>query len=160
MRARIVKINDKTVVIKGNNGKFATVAKSKLQFRYQLGDYIVVEKDDDKLYFLPDSKIEESEPTPHGHIDDSFLDDKTPEAVDSSRSSHSLIAAIISIVLAVVGWFFAFYVCLVSAIAITIFAFSNLKHSGSKRDLVVILLVINIVIWLVEIGTVVSAGGL
>lgn len=159
MRARIVKINDKTVVLKGSNSKFATVAKSKLQFKYQLGDFIIIEKDGDKLYFLPDSTNER--PTPKGEIDASFLDDKSEVKVnneDNPESSHALVATIISLTLAIVGWFFAFYPCLIGAITATVFAFTKLKESGSKHDTVIILMVINIIIWIAEIGFAVNSG--
>ena len=160
MRARIVKINDKTVVLKGSNDKFATVAKSKLQFKYQLGDYIIIEKDGDKLYFLPDSTSEK--PTPKGEIDASFLDDmpdvETKKNSDGPESSHALVATIISLSLAFVGWFVAFFFCLIGAIAATIFAFTKLKESGSKHDAVVVLMVINIIVWVVEIAIGISGG--
>ena len=160
MRARIVKINDKTVVLKGSNDKFATVAKSKFQFKYQLGDYIIIEKDGDNLYFLPDSASER--PTSKGEIDASFLDDmpevKTKKDDDNPESSHALVATIISLSLAAVGWFVAFFFCLIGAIAATVFAFTKLKQSGSKHDAVIILMVINIIVWIVEIAIAVSWG--
>ncbi len=53
MRAKIVKINDKTIVIKNSSNKFLTVPKNELSFDYELGDTIEIEKNGDEYYFLP-----------------------------------------------------------------------------------------------------------
>lgn len=55
MKAQIVKINPKTIVIKSENGKFATVNKSEIDFEYKLGDVLIMEKNGDEIYYLPKS---------------------------------------------------------------------------------------------------------
>lgn len=55
MKAQIVKINPKTIVIKSEGGKFATVNKSEIDFEYKLGDVLIMEKNGDEIYYLPKS---------------------------------------------------------------------------------------------------------
>lgn len=55
MKAQIVKIDEKTLVIKNEIGKFATISKNKIDFEYKLGDIIIIEKNKDEIYFLPQS---------------------------------------------------------------------------------------------------------
>ena len=55
MKAKIVDIEDNSVTIKTEGGKFVTVPRKKLKFDCNLGQTIIVEKDDGKFYFLPES---------------------------------------------------------------------------------------------------------
>lgn len=164
MLAKIVKINDKTVVLKGRNGKFATVSKQKLPFKYALGDKITIENDDGKLYFLPYDNDDFDEMTasshtshkpdmtPRGHIDGSFLNDGTSNSPNNDGGNKSaLVAVIISIGLAIIGWFVAFYLCLGGAIAATVWAFTASKQLEQNREVFNVLMVINIVAWIAEI---------
>ena len=53
MQARIVKINPKTVVIKNSKDRFVTIPKNKLEFDFELGDTIEIERNGNEFYFLP-----------------------------------------------------------------------------------------------------------
>lgn len=55
MKAKIVDIEDNAVTIKTEGGKFVTVPRKKLKFDCSLGQSIIVEKNDGKFYFLPES---------------------------------------------------------------------------------------------------------
>lgn len=85
MRARIVKISDKIVVIKTENGEFLKVNKKELDFEYRVGNSITIEKNGKELYFLPDSY--------------DFWDNKTTD--DESADGLTTVALITAILLTI-----------------------------------------------------------
>ncbi|MDO4508042.1 MAG: hypothetical protein Q4B65_01510 [Candidatus Saccharibacteria bacterium] len=150
MRAQIVKINQKTIVLKNEKGVFATVSKNKLDFDYNLGDTITVEKNGDELYFLPNSAPKFQTTT------DFWGDNATAKTIledDDTEwyKEEAIICSIGIIGLAVAGFFFAFRICLWISIILLICAFSCLpKTNPSKKSLAITLLVIGIILWVIE----------
>lgn len=53
MRARIVKIDDKVVVLKTEKEKYLKVPKKIIDFDYKLGEWVTIEKNEDEIYVLP-----------------------------------------------------------------------------------------------------------
>ena len=51
--AKIMKVNNKTVVVKTRSGKFLTVKRSDIDFDIKAGTPISIEKNGSELYFLP-----------------------------------------------------------------------------------------------------------
>ena len=156
MRAQIVKINPKTIVIKNEKGRFATVSKTKLDFDYKLGDTIILEKNGDEVYFLPNSAS-----SFQARAD--FWGDASPtkntEKDEKDYNNNALTASILVIGLAIVGWFIAFYACCGGAIGGLIYAFSHLKDMDpDKKFIADILLTIVIIVWVAEIAVAIGNG--
>lgn len=53
MRARIVKRDEKTVVLKTEKDKFLKVPKKNIDFDFKVGDWVTIEKNEDEIYILP-----------------------------------------------------------------------------------------------------------
>ena len=53
MRARIVKRDEKLVVLKTEKDKFLKVPKKNIDFDFKLGDWVTIEKNEDEIYILP-----------------------------------------------------------------------------------------------------------
>lgn len=53
MRARIVKRDEKIVVLKTEKDKFLKVPKKNIDFDYKVGDWVTIEKNEDEIYILP-----------------------------------------------------------------------------------------------------------
>ena len=149
MKAQIVKINPKTIIIKNEKDVFATVSKSKIDFEYKLGDIITLEKNGDEVYFLPGSTASFS--AQNDFWDDTPVTEKNKKGT-SNYDDGSITASIIVIVLAIVGWFIAFFPCLGGAVAALIYAFTHEKNLRPERKtLSCILIIIGITAWTAEI---------
>lgn len=53
MRARIVKKDDKIVVLKTEKEKFIKVPRKSIDFDFKTGDWVTIEKNEDEVYILP-----------------------------------------------------------------------------------------------------------
>lgn len=53
MRARIVKRDEKIVVLKTEKDKFLKVPKKNIDFDFKVGDWVTIEKNEDEIYILP-----------------------------------------------------------------------------------------------------------
>ena len=53
MRARIVKRDEKIVVLKTEKDKFLKVPKKNIDFDYKVGEWVTIEKNEDEIYILP-----------------------------------------------------------------------------------------------------------
>jgi len=53
MRARIVKRDEKIVVLKTEKDKFLKVPKKNIDFDFRVGDWVTIEKNEDEIYILP-----------------------------------------------------------------------------------------------------------
>ena len=156
MKAQIVKINPKTVVMKNERGSFATVSKTKLDFDYKLGDTIILEKNGDEVYFLPNSAS-------GFQARADFWGDAEPKKsvkkTEKNYNNNALTGSIVVIVLAAIGWFVAFYACCGGAIAGLIYSFSHLKDMDpDKKFIADILLTIGIIVWVAEIAVAIGNG--
>ncbi|MBR3319862.1 hypothetical protein IKG20_00970, partial [Candidatus Saccharibacteria bacterium] len=142
------------------NGKFATVAKSKLEFKYKLGDKITIENDDGKLYFVPYDKDDEEEQARRkkeelrkdfwGDDEEDIAPKPGKKAKTEEKSSKPLTGLLISLGLAIVGWFIAFYACLGGAIAAIIWSL-NRKKDEEDTAAFNVLLALNVIVWAVEL---------
>ena len=52
MRARIVKRDEKIVVLKTEKDKFLKVPKKNIDFDFKVGDWVTIEKNEDEIYIL------------------------------------------------------------------------------------------------------------
>ncbi len=138
MRAKVMKIGEKTVVLKGENGKFTTVSKKELDFNYRLGSVITVEKNGSELYFLP--------------LDSDFWGG-SGEDDDSGKTTNALIFSLINLGGALVGIFIAWKICLCVSFVFCIAAiFSLADPRGSKdsnRGVATTVLFAGIILWIV-----------
>lgn len=75
MKAKIVDIENKGVVIKTEDGKFITVPRKKIKFECKISQIVSIEKNDDKIYILPSKST--------------VFNDNKPE--DSTRQEYSKI---------------------------------------------------------------------
>ena len=158
MRAQIVKINPKTVVLKNEKGVFATVAKTKLEFEYKIGDIITLEKNGDEVYFLPSTA-----PSLNSSFD--FWDDlevsdspkrRQPEIEYNNKSTTS---ALIAILLVFVGYFIAFYICCFTAIGLIIYSFIHMSETDYKnKPFAITITIIAIILLVCEICVAVGNG--
>lgn len=80
MKAKIVKIEKDSVVIKNSKDKFVTIPKKRLEFEYKLGDTIEIEKNGNTFYFLPTSSNTEE------NMLEAFWDDENEEHEPSKNS--------------------------------------------------------------------------
>lgn len=53
--AKVMRVNNKTIVVKIKSGKFLTVKRSDIDFDVKAGTALSIEKNDNELYFLPES---------------------------------------------------------------------------------------------------------
>lgn len=53
MRARIVKRDEKNIVLKTEKDRFLKVPKKNIDFDFKVGDWITIEKNEDEIYILP-----------------------------------------------------------------------------------------------------------
>ena len=54
MKARVIDIEDNKVTVKTENGKFITVPLKKLKFDCHINQTVVIEKNEDKIYIVPE----------------------------------------------------------------------------------------------------------
>lgn len=160
MKAQIVKVNQKTVVLKNEKGVFATVSKNKLDFDYKLGDLITLEKDGDEVYFLPMS-------APSLHSENDFWDDSNlvkdiekDASVEDEGDGKAISGALLCIVFLLVGYYVAYYICCGAAIGCLIYSISKLSSAKSWKKGVAIVLIIIAVILLIGEISIASRNGL
>jgi len=160
MKAQIVKVNQKTVVLKNEKGVFATVSKNKLDFDYKLGDLITLEKDGDEVYFLPMS-------APSLHSKNDFWDDSNlvkdiekDASVEDEGDGKAISGALLCIVFLLVGYYVAYYICCGAAIGCLIYSISKLSSAKSWKKGVAIVLIIIAVILLIGEISIASRNGL
>ena len=160
MKAQIVKVNQKTVVLKNEKGVFATVSKNKLDFDYKLGDLITLEKDGDEVYFLPMS-------APSLHSKNDFWDDSNlvkdiekDASVEDEGDGKAISGALLCIVFLLVEYYVAYYICCGAAIGCLIYSISKLSSAKSWKKGVAIVLIIIAVILLIGEISIASRNGL
>lgn len=152
MKAQIVKVNQKTVVLKNEKGVFATVSKNKLDFDYKLGDLITLEKDGDEVYFLPMS-------APSLHSKNDFWDDSNlvkeiekDASVEDEGDGKAISGALLCIVFLLVGYYVAYYICCGAAIGCLIYSISKLSSAKSwKKGVAIVLIIIAVILLIGEI---------
>lgn len=160
MKAQIVKVNQKTVVLKNEKGVFATVSKNKLDFDYKLGDLITLEKDGDEVYFLPMS-------APSLHSKNDFWDDSNlvkeiekDASVEDEGDGKAISGALLCIVFLLVGYYVAYYICCGAAIGCLIYSISKLSSAKSwKKGAAIVLIIIAVILLIGEIS-IASRNGL
>ena len=158
MKAQIVKVNQKTVVLKNEKCVFATVSKNKLD--YKLGDVITLEKDGEEVYFLPMS-------APSLHSKNDFWDDSNlvkeiekDASVEDEGDGKAISGALLCIVFLLVGYYVAYYICCGAAIGCLIYSISKLSSAKSWKKGVAIVLIIIAVILLIGEISIASRNGL
>ena len=123
MKARIVKIEKESVVIKNSRNKFVTIPKKKLEFEYKLGDTIEIEKNGNKFYFLPsNNNTEENEL-------EAFWDDEIEDHVSAKKSRNKADS-----VKGIGGWLLFFVICMCLSLIISV-GNRGQGISGSDCDL-------------------------
>ncbi len=151
MRAQIVKINPKTVVIKNERGIFATIQKTKLDFDYSLGDIIILERNGDEVYFLP-KNVSNLQTGVDFWSDDVGTEKNIKEKDVKEYNNDALMGGIWLIVLATIGWFVAVFICFCAALGVLKFSLSRLKEvEPDKKTIAEVLLAVGIVMWVAEI---------
>ena len=147
MRAQIVKINPKTVVIKNEKNVFATVQKTKLDFKYNLGDIITLEKNGDEIYYLPCSSLNFQTNTT------TYNNPPVHTATNlENYNDKSLIGSIITLGIVLAGYVVLFHVCVFVAMPVffySLYHFSETKPS--RKSIVAIILVISAIAWIFEV---------
>ena len=123
MLARIVKINDKTVVIKNNKGSFITVPKSELEFDYKLGDTIEIEKNGAEYYFLPKSEKVESTDIDLFY-NDGLFDEEEPVQKKKTPANNKKLSGI-------GGWLVVYIITAILSIIVSIAGITNNTLSSS-----------------------------
>lgn len=158
MRAQIVKINPKTVVLKNTKGVFATIPKTKLDFEYKLGDLITMEKNGNEVYFLPanapslQSKVED-------FWGDSGVVEEIREAEKKEYSEQAMTGALLSVLFEIIGFFCLFYLFGLSALGCIVFAFANLSRANPKnKGAVIAILVVSILVLIAEFNYAAANG--
>lgn len=157
MKAQIVKINPKTVVIKNTKGVFATISKTKLEFEYKLGDTIILKKNGDEVYFLPNSAAGFQAGNDFWNDSPSAksLEQNTQDG--ESNNDKAIVGSVLVIGLAIVAYFFAAIPCLCGAVAATCYYCAQVKDTPpEKRVLGNTLLVIGIIFWIIELASIAS----
>ncbi|MBQ3468411.1 hypothetical protein IJN73_01145 [Candidatus Saccharibacteria bacterium] len=86
INAKVMKANNKTVVVKTKSGKFLTVKRSDIDFDVKAGTTLSIEKNGNELYFLPESS--------------SFWDDDS-DMISEECDGLTVVALISAIMLAV-----------------------------------------------------------
>ena len=158
MRAQIVKINPKTVVLKNTKGVFATIPKTKLDFEYKLGDLITMEKNGDEVYFLPASA-----PSLKSSVEDFWRDSSLAkeirEAENGEYTEQAMNGALLSILFEIIGFICFFYLFGLMAIGCLVYSFANLSSASPKsKGAVIAIQVVSVIIIFVELGLAVRAG--
>ncbi len=161
MKAQIVKINPKTVVLKNEKGVFATVSKSRLEFEFKIGDIITLEKNGDEVYFLPSTAPtlsgsnfdfwEESEEVRH--------EAKRGPRQDEEYNQKAIPSALVAIAAAIIGWFVMFYICFGIGVGCLIYSISNLSNTNSKeKPLAITIIVIAAILLIGELSIAIRNG--
>ena len=158
MRAQIVKINPKTVVLKNTKGVFATIPKTKLDFEYKLGDLITMEKNGSEVYFLPASA-----PSLQSKVEDFWGDsgvvEEIREAEKEEYSEQAMTGALLSILFEIIGFMVLYYLFALMAVGCLVFSFANLSNTKPKsRGTVVAIQVVSVIIFIVELGVAIRNG--
>lgn len=158
MRAQIVKINPKTVVLKNTKGVFATISKSKLDFEYKLGDLITMEKNGDEVYFLPanapslKSKVED-------FWGDSGVAEDVREEITKEYTEQSMYGALLSVLFEILGFMCFYYLFGLLSLGCLIYSFANLSNTSPKsKGAVIAIQVVSVVIFIVELNMAIRAG--
>lgn len=123
MKAKIVKIEKDSVVIKNSKDKFVTIPKKRLEFEYKLGDTIEIEKNGNTFYFLPTSSNTEE------NMLEAFWDDENEEHEPSKNSRKKS-----KNVKGIGGWLLFFVICMCLSLIVNV-ANSGQGISGSDCDL-------------------------
>lgn len=123
MKARIMKIEKESVVIKNSKNKFVTIPKKKLEFEYKLGDTIEIEKNGNTFYFLPSNSSTEEDEL------EAFWDDEDEDRISSKKSRNKDDS-----VKGIGGWLLFFVICTCLSLIVSV-ANSGQGVSGSDCSL-------------------------
>lgn len=93
MKARIIDIEDNEVTIKTQNGKFVTVPRKKLKFYCEINQTVVLEKNGDKVYIVPE--------VPSFWGDDEFGDDSKSKKESKKHTKSNTFTKILVVVAAI-----------------------------------------------------------
>ncbi len=153
MRAQIVKINPKTIVIKSDGGKFATINKDKIDFRYKLGDIIIVEKNGDEVYYLPKLADDTHDTTDFwGDTQSEHPHNVGQKDKNIGYNEKSIHGALLIIGLAIISYLIAFYACLGAAVGVFFYSIAHYQElSAKKKSTATGLLVFGAILWLILI---------